>query len=116
VLLLVALLGVSVSSDGAVATLRVRDRGRGIAPGDQKRIFLCFERAVPPSEVSGLGVGLHIVTRIVEAHGGSVRVDSKLGEGSTFIVDLPVGSVARAPHAPGATFSANDPGKTRKSA
>ena len=68
----------------------VKDHGIGIAEGDQERIFDRFERAVHGrSAVSGLGLGLFIVRQIVIAQGGTIAVDSKLGEGSTFTVTLP---------------------------
>ncbi len=66
------------------------DHGIGIAPQDQKRIFEQFERAVSVSSISGLGVGLFISRAIVEAHGGTISVQSKLGKGSTFTVELPM--------------------------
>lgn len=69
--------------------LEVRDQGIGIAEEDQTRIFQQFERAVSSSEVSGLGLGLYIVKQILDAHGGSIRVKSRPGQGSTFIVELP---------------------------
>jgi two-component system, OmpR family, sensor histidine kinase SenX3 len=69
--------------------LVVKDRGIGIAPEDQKRIFEPFERAVPAANFGGLGLGLYIVRAIVEAHGGSIRVESAPGHGATFIVQLP---------------------------
>jgi len=72
------------------AELRVRDQGRGIAPEDQERIFQKFERAVGSREVSGMGLGLFIVREIVEMHSGTVRVESALGQGATFIVTLPL--------------------------
>jgi PAS domain S-box-containing protein len=75
---------------GDEVCLCVRDHGIGIAPDDQTRIFERFERAVPASSVSGLGLGLYIVRQIVEGHGGSVSVQSRLGEGSEFTVRLPV--------------------------
>lgn len=71
------------------ALLSVRDEGIGISAVDQKRIFQVFERAVSASEVSGLGLGLYITRRIVEAHQGSIRVESELGKGSTFTLELP---------------------------
>ena len=82
---------VSVRRLEAAAELRVRDEGRGIAPEDQERIFQKFERAVDGHEVSGLGLGLFIVREIVEMHRGTVRVESTLGQGATFIVTLPLG-------------------------
>jgi PAS domain S-box-containing protein len=74
---------------GASAFITVRDRGPGISVADQKRIFEQFERAVPPT-IAGLGLGLWIARRIVEAHSGSIKVESKPGEGASFIVELPV--------------------------
>jgi PAS domain S-box-containing protein len=71
------------------AFLAVRDHGIGIEPADQVHIFERFERAVSSRNYGGLGLGLFIVKRIVEAHGGTVRVDSTPGEGATFRVDLP---------------------------
>lgn len=72
-------------------TLSIRDQGIGIAPEKREKIFNRFERAVDASEVSGLGLGLFITKRIVEAHGGEIRVESELGKGSTFLVTLPRG-------------------------
>ena len=71
------------------ATVRVRDHGIGIAPGDQARIFERFERAVSEQSYGGFGLGLWIVRQIVDAMGGKVSVESKLGEGATFSVTLP---------------------------
>jgi signal transduction histidine kinase len=81
---------VEVRACGATASVRVRDHGPGIAPADQKRIFAPFERAVSSRNFSGFGLGLHAAHRIVEAHQGALRVESAPGEGSTFVVDLPL--------------------------
>ncbi|HLL04229.1 MAG TPA: ATP-binding protein [Myxococcaceae bacterium] len=78
-----------VSTDGAMAKLVVSDQGVGIAPEDQERLFDRFERVRLNKDVVGHGVGLWIVRRVVEAHGGSVTVESRLGEGASFIVQLP---------------------------
>jgi PAS domain S-box-containing protein len=75
---------------GRVAILSVRDEGCGIAPENHERIFNRFERAVSANEVSGLGLGLYITRHIVERHGGTIRVESALGKGATFIVELPL--------------------------
>jgi signal transduction histidine kinase len=82
---------VRVSVDGAGDTVRimVRDEGIGIAADQKARIFERFERAVPSSNYSGLGLGLWIARQIVDAHGGSIGVESELGRGSTFTVTLP---------------------------
>jgi signal transduction histidine kinase len=66
----------------------IRDHGVGISPEDQERIFERFERLISVRHFGGFGLGLWIVRQIVEAHGGRVRVDSVLGEGSTFTVEL----------------------------
>jgi signal transduction histidine kinase len=69
----------------------VTDRGIGIAPADQARIFDPFYRApeVVAAQIQGAGLGLSLVKRIVEAHGGEVTLKSAPGEGSTFTVSLP---------------------------
>jgi signal transduction histidine kinase/PAS domain-containing protein len=79
--------GVDVDAD--VARLYVRDRGMGIPPADQERIFERFERTDTSKHFGGLGLGLYITRQIVEAHGGTIRVTSNPGQGSTFIVKLP---------------------------
>jgi PAS domain S-box-containing protein len=74
-------------SDGK-ARLAVRDHGVGIPEGDQDRIFGRFERAASVRNFGGIGLGLWIVKQIVDALGGSVRVESRVGRGSTFTVEL----------------------------
>ncbi len=80
---------VRVEGDGKTARLVVRDQGIGIAHENQARIFERFERAAPSRHYGGLGMGLYITRQIVEAHGGSIRVASAPGAGSTFTVELP---------------------------
>jgi PAS domain S-box-containing protein len=75
--------------DGKVR-LTVRDQGIGISEVDQHRIFQRFGRAVPETHYGGFGVGLWIVRQVVEAHGGHIEVRSQAGEGSTFVVSLPL--------------------------
>jgi signal transduction histidine kinase len=72
------------------AVLLVHDRGIGIAPEDQQRIFQRFERAVSSRHFGGLGLGLWIVRQIVDAHGGSIAVESRPGKGAEFAVSLPL--------------------------
>ncbi len=73
----------------ASARLTVRDHGIGIAAEHLERIFGRFERAVSVRHFGGFGLGLWIVRQVVEALGGTIRVDSLPGEGATFTVDLP---------------------------
>jgi signal transduction histidine kinase len=80
---------VAVVRTGDVAQLIVRDGGIGIDALDHERIFERFERAVLPRSYPGLGLGLWVVRRLVEAHGGTVAVASALGQGATFTVSLP---------------------------
>ena len=81
---------VTVESADAKARLIVEDQGSGIAQQDQERIFERYERATSIDHVGGLGLGLYITRQIVEAHGGTIRVESEVGKGSKFIVELPV--------------------------
>jgi signal transduction histidine kinase len=61
-------------------------------------LFQRFQRAVSARNFGGLGLGLYVVRVIVEAHGGTVRAESKLGEGATFIVELPQPGAAPVPN------------------
>jgi PAS domain S-box-containing protein len=81
---------VSASSDGQQTVIKVRDHGIGIAKDDLERIFDQFERATQHTGSEGLGLGLWITRRIAEAHGGSVRAESEPGNGTTFILHLPI--------------------------
>jgi signal transduction histidine kinase len=77
-------------ADG-LAVLEVADTGVGIAPGDLQNVFMRFWRGERSRSraTGGTGVGLAIVHELVRAHEGSVEVDSRPGEGSTFRVSLP---------------------------
>jgi signal transduction histidine kinase len=68
----------------------VRDRGRGIEPGDHERIFEVFQSLGPGSGGRrGSGIGLAIVKKIAETHGGRVWVESEPGRGASFHVTFP---------------------------
>ncbi len=66
----------------------IRDEGIGIAPEDQTKLFQSFFRASKHTE--GTGLGLYLSKAIIEAHQGTIQVESELGKGSTFVVELPV--------------------------
>ena len=68
----------------------VRDQGMGIAPADQERIFEQFERTEGAAQVAGLGLGLYIARQIAQAHRGRLEVRSAPGEGSEFVLSLPM--------------------------
>jgi two-component system phosphate regulon sensor histidine kinase PhoR len=77
--------------DGKVE-IRVSDNGPGIAPENQERIFERFYRVDTSRsrELGGTGLGLSIVKHIAQLYGGTARVESKIGQGSTFIVELAI--------------------------
>lgn len=77
--------------------LRVTDNGTGMTPDEARQAFEPFYRSVRVREQQGTGLGLSIVKRVVEASGGTIAVDSRLGEGTTLVIHL-----ALAPAAPDA--------------
>lgn len=74
--------------EGRIA-MSVTDDGPGIDPRYHEKIFRMFQRLSSRDKVEGAGIGLAVVKKLVEAHGGSVRVESELGRGATFTVDWP---------------------------
>jgi two-component system OmpR family sensor kinase len=86
------------SADGAHFVVAVKDRGIGIAEQDQPRIFEPFFRSDPSRTraTGGVGLGLAVVRRIVEAHQGTIEVESDLGRGTRFVVTLPLTQAANA--------------------
>ncbi|VVP37848.1 Sensor histidine kinase RcsC [Pseudomonas fluorescens] len=81
---------VKVYSESGQALVEVRDLGIGIDEENQKRIFQQFERVCAKHAVAGLGLGLFISEQIVTAHGGSITVESRIGEGALFRICLPL--------------------------
>ncbi len=87
----------SVAYEAGAVVVRVVDHGIGIDPDDQRRIFERFYKADRTrTRGGGTGLGLAIVRHIVEGHGGTIRVESTLGRGSTFIVTIPAAATAAA--------------------
>jgi signal transduction histidine kinase len=84
-------IAVKLANAKSKISFSVKDEGHGISQEDQKRIFNRFQRAVPASEISGLGLGLYIAREIVEAHNGKISLKSELEQGSTFKVDFKLG-------------------------
>lgn len=88
---------VTVYAERRETTLRlsIQDNGMGISPEDQIHVFERFYRVRRPEtdSIEGTGLGLAIVKTLVEAHGGEIGLESKLGEGTTFFVILPLASV-----------------------
>lgn len=87
------------------AIIRVSDQGVGIALEDRSRVFEQFVRVGDRLRTPGLGLGLYITKQLVEAHGGTISVESTLGEGSTFCVALPTPGADAPPAAQPAAVS-----------
>ncbi len=83
-------LGVSLSPDEGFIRLEISDTGRGIPQEHQSQIFDPFFT----TKEKGTGFGLSVVLRIVRGYGGLIKVESEVGRGTTFIVNLPVGKPA----------------------
>jgi heavy metal sensor kinase len=86
------MISITIHRDGAFAEVRVRDTGIGISPEHRIKIFDRFYRVdkARSRELGGAGLGLSIVQWIVQIHGGTIAVESEPGQGSTFIVRLPL--------------------------
>ena len=80
---------ITAEERGAHWVLGVGDNGIGIAPEHVEQIFKVFRRLHPQGQYAGTGVGLAIVKRVIERHGGEIWVESAPGEGSTFYFSLP---------------------------
>lgn len=80
---------VVVDADAAEAVIEVHDNGIGLQRGDIARIFQKFERAASPDSYAGLGLGLYITRKLVDAQGGRIEVSSTPGHGAMFRVRLP---------------------------
>ena len=87
---------VEVEREGRELAIRVRDRGIGIPAPEQQDILRKFVRgtAAVAAGVKGTGIGLAMVKHLVDAHGGTLRLESETGKGSTFTILLPIISEA----------------------
>ena len=89
-------IGIVISTERSVR-VAVSDRGIGVAPADRERIFERFERGATPRDRGGLGIGLYVARSLVEAHGGTMALESEVGRGSTFSFTLPLDSAVETP-------------------
>jgi signal transduction histidine kinase len=69
---------------------RIQDEGIGIPEADQENLFTSFQRGGNVGKIPGNGLGLAIVKHYVDLHGGEINFASKVGVGTTFIVNLPI--------------------------
>jgi signal transduction histidine kinase len=81
--------GLSVSLAGEDVVIVVADSGMGMTNEDQQRLFTRFFRTKAAVKIQGTGLGLSITKAILDAHHGSIRVESQIGEGTRFIVTVP---------------------------
>ncbi|MGD9116673.1 MAG: MASE3 domain-containing protein [Dehalococcoidia bacterium] len=85
---------VSAQLQGEQMVIGVSDRGIGISPADQAKLFGPFQRLEKrPDGVRGIGLGLMVCRRLVEAHGGNIWVESEPGHGSTFYFTMPLSQI-----------------------
>jgi len=82
---------ISARAEDACAVISISDQGIGISPSDINRIWDRLYRGDHSRSQRGLGLGLSFVKAIVNAHGGTVSVESELGKGSMFTIRLPLG-------------------------
>jgi PAS domain S-box-containing protein len=87
--------GLSISRAGDEAFIVVADSGMGMSPEDQQRLFTRFFRTKAAVRIQGTGLGLSITKAIVEAHHGSISVESEVGRGTRFTVTVPTSSSGR---------------------
>lgn len=78
-----------LSHESENAIFQIQDRGIGISPEDQQNLYQSFYRCSNVGDVPGTGLGLAVVKKCVELHGGSITVESKVGIGTTFTVTIP---------------------------
>ena len=82
-------IGIEVMACDSEVQMAVSDTGPGIPPEQQEHIFERFTQALDGGEIGSAGLGLAIVRDIVQAHGGRIHVESEVGRGSRFVLDIP---------------------------
>ncbi len=85
---------VRLHAEGGMALVAVRDNGVGMRPDQQARLFGRFEQVLSEYRAGGFGIGLWVSKRLVDAMAGSIEVTSTIGQGSTFVVRLPLAGPA----------------------
>lgn len=90
---------ISGAEEGGLVSITIEDRGQGLTPLEQSRVFDKFYRGQQGRGVQGTGMGLAIAREIVEAHGGTLRVESVAGHGSRFTITLLAENRGAAPEA-----------------
>jgi len=85
---------VSAAADADSVTIQVVDQGRGMSTEEAARVGAVYFRATSSQGTKGSGVGMYLTCKILDAHGGSLRIDSQVGKGSTVTLQLPIGPVA----------------------
>jgi signal transduction histidine kinase len=81
---------VTILARGPLLAVSFRDRGTGIAPEDLPHVFEPFYRSESNGHIAGHGIGLPLTYRIVQLHGGEIRIDSTVGQGTTVRIILPL--------------------------
>jgi two-component system sensor histidine kinase KdpD len=87
---------VSVARDDSTLVISVADRGAGLEPGEERKVFQKFYRG-PHTRPGGLGLGLSIARQLVEANGGDIVAQNRQGGGAVFSIRLPVGEPMQVP-------------------
>ena len=83
-------INVDAALDGDAWVFRVEDNGIGIPAADQAEVFKKFRRGSNTGGINGTGLGLYIVRELTRRHGGEVTFTSERGQGTTFLVRLPL--------------------------
>ena len=106
---------VSAARDDSMLVISVADRGAGLEPGEETKVFQKFYRG-PRSRPGGLGLGLSIARQLVEANGGEIVAHNRQGSGAVFSIRLPIGESMRLPGAESVTIPETGvpPGETIK--